>query len=541
MARSSGLAALLLVAPAAFALGPHEFALIVNTNSVRSMAVANQYIQWRSVPQENVIPVGLAPDPAPQCEIGREEFERAIWKPVNAEIARRGLSGHLLAWVYSVDFPTTIRMDPLVSLQGLTHLRNRTPTSNEVDRAAYGSPLFRGPARDDAPAGPALTLEQFAVNFGTNYPLAVMQLGQCSPRGMTEEEVLANLRIAARCDGSQPNGAINFVVSDDVRSRCRAWQLPAAQRELAQMGVRTVVTTGRPDRASFLMGLQMGAQRIDDALDVKLQPGSMAEHLTSFGAAFNTEDQSKITLWLKAGAAGSSGTVTEPYALWPKFPHARFYAHYASGCTLLEAFAQSIANPLQVMLLGDPLARPYASTPPLTLVCTTDDDEALRGDAAFLLLTGEGGPINAPGIRLIYLLDGRPLSLPPTATSITINTANLDDGWHELRAVAYAGGAIKAQGFATKRFGVANRRAAPVLTVKAGASLACSVSTTDSATRVSWLVQGREVAGGTATNITVDRSMAGWGPVFVQAVVTHADERRSWSRRVAATLARPAQ
>jgi uncharacterized protein (TIGR03790 family) len=490
------------------------------------------------VPLENVIPVGLAPDPAPQCEISREEFERAIWKPVQTEIARRGLSGHLLAWVYSVDFPTTVRMDPVLSLHGLTHLRNRTPTSNEVDRAAYGSPLFRGPAREDAPSGPTLTFEQFAVNLGTNYPLAVMQLGQCTPRGMTVEEVLANLRIGTRCDGTQPNGAVNFVMSDDVRSRCRAWQIPAVQRELTQLGVRTVVTTGRPDRASFLIGLQTGAQRIDDLLDVKLQPGSMAEHLTSFGAAFNTEDQSKITLWLKAGAAGSAGTVTEPYALWPKFPHARFYAHYAAGCTLLEAFSQSIASPLQVMLLGDPLARPYASTSPLTLICTADEDDALKGDAAFLLLTGDGRPLNAAGIRIIYLLDGRPLALPPTSTSITINTANLDDGWHEMRAVAYAPGNIKAQGFSTKRFGTANRHTAPTLTVKAGDALACSVASTDQVTRVSWLVGGREVAAGAETNVVLTREATGWGPVQVQAVVTLADERRVSTRRVAATVSK---
>lgn len=548
MARSSPIrrrlaVAFALLAPlAAGALGPHEIALIVNTNSARSLTVANHYAHWRSVPVQNIIGVGLAPEPDTSCSISRGEFEQAIWKPVNAELARRGLAGHVIAWIYSVDFPAAIRMDPMVSLQGLTHLRNRTPTSNEVVTAAYGSPLFRGPAKENGPEGPPLTLEQFAATLGTNFPLPTMSLGHCAPRGMTEDEVLANLKLSCRSDGTLPNGAINFILGDDVRVRCRAWQVAGAQRELTSMGVKTVVTTGRAERTSFLMGLQMGAQRVEGFADeVKLQPGSMAEHLTSFGATFSTDDQSKITQWLKAGAAASAGTVTEPFALWPKFPHARFFVHYAAGCTMLEAFSQGLANPLQVLVLGDPLARPYGATAPLTLICMNDQDDALKGDAEFVLMNEQNKPLRAPGVRVLYQLDGQPLPLPPTASSITLDTGNLADGWHELRAVAYAPGNIRIQGFATKRFGVANRCAAPETVARDGVDLACSVAWSDTVSNISWRVDGREVASGTGANALIRRALTGWGPVQVQAVITGGAGQTIRARPAFVTLSKPAQ
>ena len=62
-----------------------------------------------------------------------------------------------------------------------------------------------------------------------------------------------------------------------------------------------------------------------------------------------------MTDWISAGAAGTSGTVTEPYAMQQKFPMPFIHVHYAKGCSLAEAFYQSLMGPYQLLVLGDPL------------------------------------------------------------------------------------------------------------------------------------------------------------------------------------------
>ena len=63
---------------------------------------------------------------------------------------------------------------------------------------------------------------------------------------------------------------------------------------------------------------------------------------------------------MRYGAAGSRGTVHEPYAQHPKFPNPLIHVFYADGCSLAEAFYRGIWGPYQLMGVGDGLARPFA-------------------------------------------------------------------------------------------------------------------------------------------------------------------------------------
>ena len=77
--------------------------------------------------------------------------------------------------------------------------------------------------------------------------------------------------------------------------------------------------------------------------------------------------QTPLSEFLRYGAAGASGTVTEPYAIAEKFPHPMLQVHYARGCTLAEAFYQSVCGPYQLLIVGDPLCRPWANIPKVTV------------------------------------------------------------------------------------------------------------------------------------------------------------------------------
>lgn len=515
--------ALLRAVPDARALGAHEVVLLVNANSADSREIANHYAKLRGIPPQNLllldVPANFGGAP---CTITTQQFGSLIWTPAMKLVAERGLSDHMLAWAYSAGFPSTIDYPKPVSLHGMTFVRGRLPPPESVDKAGYSSPLFRGPGVPNGPQGPSTTLEQFAMSLGTNFPMPSMTLGHIEPRGLPVADVLDSLRYAYRSDCTRPAGAVNFVLSQDVRSTCRAWQVPGVVAELARLGVRAVVTTNEPERFEKLMGLQVGSALIDRFTNTQLQPGSMAEHLTSLGAIFDNPDQGKIPQWIKAGASGTAGTVTEPYALWPKFPHARFFVHYASGCTMLESFAQAVASPLQLFLLGDPLARPYGRVRPVSLICLAGDDSAISGTAEFMVTEANGSA--ARDLTTIYLLDGRVALEAGNGTRALLDAAKLDDGWHELRVVGYSGGAVKQQCSAVKFFGVRNHGRGVKAVLSGGSPVKSSVpaelklEATGGAERFEVLAQQRVIASGTNAVLAVDFSSAGPGPVWLQAV-----------------------
>lgn len=444
-----------LLARSAVALGPHELALVVNENSPRSLEVANHYAHLRQIPDQNIIHVRLPPQVlAPEARLSRADFTALIWEPVQRTIRERQLQDHILAWAYSADFPVVLENDPPVSLTGITLARNQLPEAELIRGGRYVSPLFAGPGQRSPDKSPPRSLEQFTVPLATNMPLPSMLLGHAGARGETIADITERLRLTALADGTSPQGQVCFLVSDDIRSTCRSWQYPAAVEELQGLGVNASVTSNPPGRPHRLIGLMMGAQRPAVASMGELVAGSMAEHLTSFGGVFGTWDQTKMTAWLRAGAAGSAGTVTEPMAIWTKFPHARFFVHYASGCSLLESFSQALASPLQTLLIGDPLARPWAKLPGITLVDLSESKGPVTGTVEFLASTWTS-PFEAPPMTL-FLVDGRSAVSSTEQPLLRLDTRALGDGYHEVRAVAYTRGLVRQQGMDQRGFTTRN-------------------------------------------------------------------------------------
>lgn len=440
--RRAIIAAALLLAGPVFALGPHELLVLANGNSSRSVALAREYAARRQVPPENIVLLDMPAEPP--LEIAVDAFQRQILTPALRVADERGIAGHVLAWAYSLDFPIRVAATPPLSLQGLTFLRGRLPDPDAVARATYASPFFAGPDNPSFAGFPAQSLDVQRAWLGKDMPIPSMLLGFGGPRGNTPDEIAACLQRGLAADGSRPAGTVYFVTNSDVRSLCRQWQFPPAARELDRLGVRAVITNTLPDAATDILGAVLGAADVPMPATRRFLPGAMAEHLTSFGAAFDVSPQTKISEWIRAGASASAGTVTEPMSAWPKFPHARYFAHLASGCTALEAFHQSLKCPLQVLLLGDPLSSPWA--PRSTLAIEGPGGQPLRGRAEFRarLATRDGDVFN----RFLFLLDGRPLAPLGTGAAITLDAAALAPGPHRLRAVAYKVGSVRAQVFA---------------------------------------------------------------------------------------------
>lgn len=354
-------------------------------------------------------------------------------------------------------------------------------------------------------------------------------LGVTSGRGNSVREVLECLRRAAAADGTGPRGTVYFMRNDDVRSGTREWGFESAVAALAEHGVSAVVSEGVVPRGrDDVIGAMIGAADPDwRGSGSTVLPGAIVEHLTSFGGMLGERSgQTPCTDMIRWGGAGASGTVTEPYAIGEKFPSPFVHVHYAAGCSLGEAFYQSVHGPYQLLIIGDPLCRPWARVRALR-VTGVARDAVLSGLAA--IGASADGPSPASFELYVDGRRGRALSrgaIAPGEHSVTLDTAALPDGWHELAVVAIEPGPIETQSRLVAPFRTANRGRTVDATAAAGR---CTWGEplrielrSPGAKRINVMHLGRQVGGVTGDSgfASIPTGKLGLGPVRLIAVAS---------------------
>lgn len=282
-------------------------------------------------------------------------------------------------------------------------------------------------------------------NQGARYLLSTT-LGHTSGRGMSVPQVVANLTQSAKADGTRPRGTVYFLENDDVRSKTREWAFVRATEKLKDVGVSASVERGiLPLKKPDVIGLTAGAEQFSwSESGSTILPGAICEHLTSFGGMLREGDsQTPLVEFLRHGAAGASGTVAEPYAIQVKFPTPFIHYHYAQGCTLAEAFYQSIAGPYQLLIVGDALCAPWkkriaVSAPDLKPGST------IRGKVQFQ--PAADSPDNLTISHFELHVDGRRIAIAKAGTPLVFDSTALADGAHELQLVATATDALATTG-----------------------------------------------------------------------------------------------
>ena len=120
--------------------------------------------------------------------------------------------------------------------------------------------------------------------------------------------------------------------------------------------------------------------------------------------------------------------------------------HYARGCTLAEAFYQSVHGPYQLLIVGDPLCRPWAKIPQVSVPGVEPGSRgAGQADAQARRHAARRGARRS--LRVVRRRRARPRCKP--GDSLDLSTAKLADGYHELRVVAIGPGPIESQGRAS--------------------------------------------------------------------------------------------
>ncbi|HAN99294.1 MAG TPA: hypothetical protein DCQ98_18530 [Planctomycetaceae bacterium] len=265
---------------------------------------------------------------------------------------------------------------------------------------------------------------------GRRYLLSIV-LAVTRGRGTTVEQAIEGLERAAASDGTRPSGPVIYTLTSDVRTKTRQPAFEAAVAALEELGIEgRIVERALPDQVADIAGLTIGAATFDfPASGSSLAPGAIAENLTSFGGVMKADaGQTPLSALLVAGAAGSSGTVTEPYAIQPKFPHPFVHVHYARGLTMVEAFHRSLAAPYQLLIVGDPLCRPWRREPDLRIA------EVPAGERG---LAFEFAGVDARTARVEMHLDGRLVEQWPAAGRLLLPSDRLA-GFRNLTLIAVA-------------------------------------------------------------------------------------------------------
>ena len=144
------------------------------------------------------------------------------------------------------------------------------------------------------------------------------------------------------------------------------------------------------------------------------------------GLIYETNDQTTLLAFLNAGACGSYGTVVEPCNCLQKFPSPQDYFYQSRGFSLAECYYKSLANPYQGLIVGEPLAAPFAR-PPGGAWVNLPANSVLSGVTNLTLQCAAGAP-NRPIQQVDLFLDGTWLqtltNIPPAAGNLLYVTIN---------------------------------------------------------------------------------------------------------------------
>jgi len=510
--------------------GPENAVLIVDPRSDDAKHVANYYRASRNIPDRNVI--YMAPDADSYAEWVAFQLpalrgmlaNRAIQDHVDYIILPPGGRYSVPAaglvfdpcWVVN-DFSITgaYTMAPIaesILLGDVVSRRNHYAASTNAAIAFDAGMGWREGSPDPRSA--------------ERYFIAAM-LGYSGPRGNTIDDTVAMIERSVAADGTRPAGTFYYMrTTDQARSAPRHDAYPVAVASLANFGgqaeeLAAVLPEGRHD----CLGIMTGWAGPDiNGTDMTILPGAFCDHLTSFAAAFGTASQTKVSAWIAKGASGSWGAVQEPCNYAGKFPHAGVHVYYYQGLSLGEAVFRSVAFvPFQMLLYGDPLTRPFADIP----VVSVPDAPTIPVSGVIELTPSATGGRPGFAVGLFELLiDGAVHSAVPIGGRFVVDTAELADGWHDVRVIGYEASPIATQGRWVGSIEVNNRGYTTQLTVSPGAvnpsgTFDVDVSATGGAVREIRLRHNHRVIAATqqaTDSFTVPNRVLGAGSVSLSTV-----------------------
>lgn len=270
---------------------------------------------------------------------------------------------------------------------------------------------------------------------GQRYVLSTM-LAVTGPKASSLKQAFKQLDASAEADGSKPEGTFFFADHGDVRSKIRKNTFQAAAEQLTKMGFDVDISKSTaPKNQQNILGATLGSPAVNwKSTNSKFVSGALCDNFTSYGGWWAKASQTQVSDFLNAGAAGASGTVYEPYTIPAKFPGADLHVHYAKGFSLAEAFYQSVPCPFQLLIVGDPLCRPFAQLPSFEVDGLLDRTVVKSNFEIQFTNIDSDTPIR----HFKIFIDGKLIDTIGEESAFRIELKKLSEGYHDLRAVAVA-------------------------------------------------------------------------------------------------------
>ncbi len=390
--------------------------VVVNQNSTNSVQLGNNYCEQRGVPPQNVLRMTGWTNGALQWSVS--DFDSYLANPLLAMLASRGLTNQAEYVLLSMDIPYTVADSDSGSYNSTTSALFygfKTNTGSlgtcSLPDASSNSYAFSELPFSEAPPNTA----------GTNSLLAMM----LTASNLDSAELTLGYGVAS--DSTFPTQTVFLAKTGDPLRNVRFVQFDNAIFEGRVVGNNALVWTNTDSTSSTnLLGLLTGLASLSLPANAFV-PGAIGDSLTSYaGILFEDTGQSSLLAFLSAGAAGSYGTVIEPCNYLQKFPNPLDYFYQYRGFSLAEAYYQSLQNPFEGLLVGEPLSAPFAS-PGTADWGSLTNGSVLSGQAG-LSLTFAAAATNLPLAQVDLFLDGTYVqivtNLLPSASNVVSTTLN---------------------------------------------------------------------------------------------------------------------
>jgi uncharacterized protein (TIGR03790 family) len=399
--------------------------VVVNQNSANSVQLGNAYCELRGVPPQNLFRLTGWTNGAVQWSVA--DFETRLHGPLLAMLAERGLTNQIEFVLLSMDIPYTVTNDfDVNSTTSVLFYGFKTNTPAPLPCLPGGCSL--PDASSNSYAFSELPFRSAPPNTTDSTPFLAMML---TASNLTAAQLILERGVAS--DSTFPTQTVYLAKTSDPARSVRSVEFDNALLDTRVHGDNSLIWINT-DSTSFtnILGLLTGLANLSLPANAFVA-GTMADSLTSYGGIiFEDSGQTSLLAFLAAGAAGSYGTVIEPCNYLEKFPDALDYFYQNRGFSLAEAYYQSILNPYQGLLSGEPLSAPFAR-PGAGAWTALTNGATLRSNAV-LTPALSSAATNLPLGQVDLFLDGTFVktmtNLPPTpgnVLSVTLNGITVTD------------------------------------------------------------------------------------------------------------------
>jgi len=399
--------------------GPDTTVVIANANVPESVALAERYAQARDVPDAQVCLL----DVEDTENLDLATYEADFLAPLRACLdATPGVRERIEAALLIRGVPLRVQIpvggrDRVVSLAAALSLWDSTRMGAPLLGAepgmtadCGGTPCYAA-AWDNPYSGfpfePGYEVERGEVTWR---PILVTML-----HGRSYEDAESLLDSALMAEATDPaTGEFLFMEGRDPARGVLDVEYDRVILDLTELGLTATRVEFDADLTGrTLAGFATGTATIGETIEGNTYlPGSLVDNVTSLGAVppnfreSGEQQQVSIARWVAQGVAGVHGAVAEP--LNNCFPHRRLFVEYALGATLAETYWAMLPFTYWMnLVLGDPMAAPYAQRP-VVEVTGVSDGAPLDGPTPVAITAVDPG---ARGIESIALfLDGEEIA-----------------------------------------------------------------------------------------------------------------------------------